>query len=246
MSDLAELSDAELARRAVAVMHDDPEHDRDESWAFVRALQRRGNQPVFQQAGAWCASPDAGLRRLGANVLGQLGAASGHPFASASTPILEGLLADPDESVVSSALVALGHLGVGDIATICALASSPSDLVRYKVAWCLGMRDDDPLALTTLLALTRDSDAEVRDWATFGVGTLFDADGPDIRQALVDRLDDSDAETRGEAMVGLARRGDTRADAAIAAAASDPSAGALVHDAAEIVAARRAQDDPAH
>jgi hypothetical protein len=44
-------------------------------------------------------------------------------------------------------------------------------------------------------------------------------------------------------MVGLAARGDTRADAAIAAALSDPDAGSLVQEAADIVARRGQPDD---
>jgi HEAT repeat protein len=138
--------------------------------------------------------------------------------------------------------VALGHLDTGDIERICALASSRSDRVRDSVAFCLGKRDE-ALALATLIALSRDVDPEVRDWATFGIGSLSDADRPEIRQALVDRLDDSDADPRAEAMVGLAARGDTRADAAIAAALSDPDAGSLVQEAADIVARRGQPDD---
>ena len=242
MADLTALSDAELCALAVAAMEADPEHDRDESWAIVSALRRRGSQAVFDQARAWCGARDAGLRRLGANVLGQLGPAGERPFASVSTPLLEGLLGDPDESVVSCALTALGHLGTGDTATICALASSPSDRVRYSVAWCLGRRHQ-PQALATLIALSRDLDAEVRDWATFGLGSLADADGPEIRQALVDRLDDDDAETRAEAMLGLVRRNDPRGDHAVAAALTQPDVRSQVQEAADLIAQRGRVDD---
>jgi HEAT repeat protein len=237
MEDADDLSDSDLMDRAVAVMQSDPEHDQDDSWAFVRALQRRASESVFQQARTWCGADDAGLRRLGANVLGQLGAAAEHPFAAVSTPVLEGLLGDPDESVVSCALTALGHLGTGETMTICALASSPSDRIRYNVAWCLGLRED-PEALATLIALSRDPDAEVRDWATFGVGSLSDADSPEIRQALVDRLDDDDAETRAEATLGLVKRGDGRGDAAVAAALSRPDVRPQVQEAADLIAQR--------
>jgi HEAT repeat protein len=240
MSDFEVLSDSELAAQAVAVMQTDPDHDRDESWAVVKALQRRGNQSVFEQARTWCGAPDAGLRRLGANVLGQLGAASLHPFADASTPLLESLLVDADESVVSCALVALGHLGTGDVARISSLASSQSDRVRYSVAWCLGLRDGAP-ALATLIALSRDTDPEVRDWATFAIAQQSEVDSPEVRQALVDRLDDTDAETRGEAMVGLAKRGDTRAEAAVAAAMTQTDVNPLVLEAADLIAERRRQ-----
>ncbi len=60
-----------------------------------------------------------------------------------------------------------------------------------------------------LIELSADSDFDVRNWATFGLGTLIDLDTPEIREALRQRLDEEDDELRGEAFVGLAKRGDT-------------------------------------
>jgi HEAT repeat protein len=242
MDDLASVSDADLLARAAAALADDPEPEDAEFWALVGAVRRRGSQTVFDQASAWCLAPDPALRRLGANILGQLGQPEGHPFAAVSTPLLERLLTDADDSVVSCALVALGHLDTGDNDHICRLASSDSNRVRHSVAWCLGRRDDAQ-ARATLIALSRDTDPDVRDWATFGFGSLSDVDSPEIRQALVDRLDDSDADTRAEAMVGLAARSDTRADAVVAAALSDPAAGSLVQEAADLIARRQRLGD---
>lgn len=245
MDDLALLSDVDLLARAAAALNVDPEPEDDDFWALVSVVRRRGSQTVFEQSSAWCLSSDSALRRLGANILGQLGGRNEKPFAAVSTPLLERLLTDAEDSVVSCALVALGHLKAGDMTRICALASSDSNRVRRDVAWCLGTRDHE-LARQTLIALTRDIDPDVRDWATFGLGSLSDADSPEIRQALVDRLDDGDADTRAEAMVGLAARGDTRADAVIAAALNDPTAGSLVHEAADLVARRERPDDEGH
>lgn len=246
MDDLSTVSDADLLARAAAALETDPEPEDADFWALVGAVRRRGSQTVFDQASTWCVSTVPARQRLGANILGQLGRANGTPFAAVSTPILERLLADADDSVVSCALVALGHLETGDTARICALAASRSDRVRHSVAWCLGRRDD-ARARATLIALSRDVDPDVRDWATFGLGSLSDADSPEIRQALVDRLNDSDADTRAEAMVGLATRGDPRADAAVAAALRDPASGSLVQEAADLIARRgRPDDDQGH
>jgi HEAT repeat protein len=73
-----------------------------------------------------------------------------------------------------------------------------------------------------LLALTDDVDEDVRDWATSGVGVLGDGDSPDIRDALVKRLSDSDEDVREEAMVGLAKRKDQRVLAVLLSALDQP------------------------
>jgi HEAT repeat protein len=55
--------------------------------------------------------------------------------------------------------------------------------------------------------LTQDTAPEVRDWATFALGTQIDLDTSEIRDALAARLNDPDEVTRAEAATGLSRRG---------------------------------------
>ena len=90
------------------------------------------------------------------------------------------------------------------------LRDHPDPRVRYAVVFGLSGIDDD-LAVDTLIELSADVDPHVRDWATFGLGTQIDRDDPAVRDALMARLEDPDKETRGEAIRGLATRGDTRA-----------------------------------
>ena len=87
-----------------------------------------------------------------------------------------------------------------------ALLGSPA--VEF-VEFADGPRDDDACR-ETLLLLSSDTDRDVRNWATFGLGSLSEADTPEIREALSNRLADDDEEVRGEAMLGLAIRGDVR------------------------------------
>ncbi len=77
---------------------------------------------------------------------------------------------------------------------------------------------DDLDAIAGLIELSCDLDDDTRDWATFGLGSQTSLDTPELRDALAARLTDTDPEIRGEAMIGLARRGDERAHPAIEAA----------------------------
>ncbi len=112
---------------------------------------------------------------------------------------------------LDSAISALGHIGNSRaVPLIAGFHSHPSEAIRFTVAFALGCFPNDPLSVRTLLKLMRDVDADVRDWATFGLGILGDQDSPEIREALSSRLTDDDLDTREEALVGLAKRHDPR------------------------------------
>ena len=111
---------------------------------------------------------------------------------------------------MESACVALGHFhDERTIEHLAKLKNHPSSKVRHGVAYALGGHETD-LAIFTLIDLTSDKDPNVRDWATFAIGSQTDRDTPEIRKALLQRLDDGDEDARGEAMVGLARRKNER------------------------------------
>src|ERR671929_2064357 len=143
----------DLARTSVDELYALARSSQDEEsyWAVVSELHTRVNDHTFRIADVLCDSLAVGERCLGADVLGQLGAAEGatpaeSPFASASGRVLLRLLEEEDEpAVLSSAAIGLGHLrderSIDRLAALVAHASP--DVRRAGVAGLVGY-DDDP------------------------------------------------------------------------------------------------------
>ena len=140
------------------------------------------------------------------------------------------LESETDPVPLSSVIAALGHLeNPSAIPQILPFSYHPDTDVRFDLAFALGCFADDERTVSTLIKLTTDKDSEVRDWATFGLGSLGDFDSPKIREALFNNLSDEDEDVREEAMVGLAKRKDLRSLPAVISAleAEQPSTSAL-------------------
>jgi HEAT repeat protein len=80
--------------------------------------------------------------------------------------------------------------------------------------------------------LSQDLDARVRDWSTFGLGTQLEVDTPEILAALLARVEDIDADTRAEALAGLAKRRDLRVVVPLRRALESGTVGSLEVEAA--------------
>lgn len=210
-------------------------------WDYVVALQFRSGEAVFQAASDWCASSDSSLRSLGADVLGQLGVWD-RPFREESLLILWPLLEDSSAAVLHSTVHALGHLDIaGDESRFLPLLGHESADVRCAIACAIGSVESD-LAVDMLIRLSEDSDTNVRDWATFGLGSQIEMDSEAIREALLRRVADPDNETRVEAFVGLARRRDKRVVAPLLVELSSDCVGTLAVEAAKEIADPRLLD----
>jgi HEAT repeat protein len=133
---------------------------------------------------------------------------SDQTFREESIAILTGLLDDLDLYVVYCAAVGLGHRSARSaVPQLLKYADHPDPLVRFGIVLGLSGHEDD-LAIDALIRLAIDEDRDVRNWAVFGLGSPIDTDTPKIREALRTALSDPDPEIRGEALVGLAKRGD--------------------------------------
>ena len=180
--------------------------DFEESLALVHY---RGGEEEFRLGELYAKSNDPLDRAVGADILGQLGWQE-RTYLQESLGILVSLLNDSDEFVIYCACCAIGHRGdAKSIAQLTRFAEHKNAQIRYGVVTSLsGLETIE--AIDTIITLSKDSDRDVRNWAMFGLGTQIEADTPEIRQALHIGVSDNDSEIRGEALVGLAVRKDSR------------------------------------
>ncbi len=165
---------------------------------------------VFESARRLRTSENAKERALFADILGQLGSPE-LPFREETVvALLDMLQHETQTDILYSIGVALGHLDdPRAIEPLVGLRNHPHEDVRFGVVLGL-LGHENPLAVNALIELSRDSDRDVKDWATFGLGEQIDLDTPEIRDALLARVTDEDPEVRGEALIGLAKRQDER------------------------------------
>lgn len=192
------------------------DEDDDAAWSAIRKLHHFGTKAVLDKAIDLTRFGTPARRGRGADILAQLGIQPGiasTAFIAERFDALMSLLRSEEEpAVLRSTIIALGHLGERDgILAILPFSKHANEDVRYAVAWVLpgGVRGEQAI-IDTLLLLMNDSDSDVRDWATFSLGTQSDDDSDTIRDGLYERIHDEDYDTRSEAAVGLAKRKDLR------------------------------------
>ncbi|MEA5574089.1 HEAT repeat domain-containing protein [Calothrix sp. UHCC 0171] len=193
--------------------------DEDIYWDLVYILQVRGGDEEFTAASNLCANGNTKDRTLGVNIIAQLGTTKGKFRSRDRGDILLELLShEKDASVLAAIGYAFGHLQ--DDRGILPLIKFKNHIdcdVRMGVVFGLSCQEDES-AIQVLIKLSGDVDADVRNWATFGLGSQIAVDTPEIRDALYERIiseigddeDDTIAEIRGEALLGLAIRKDER------------------------------------
>lgn len=211
--------DSESVWAALLALGED-ELDDDPAADLVHVLHQRGEPEVLGWGLAALTDPDPWHRRAAAWVLGELGYEEGRPFGDRVVPALAGAArAERDDETREFLVRALGRADdPAWVPELLSYADDPYPPVREAVAGAPIMSCGGDLsteAVAALIRLMRDVDADVRDWATFALGTQSNLDGDEIRDALAARLDDEGADTRFEAAMGLARRGDGRALASL-------------------------------
>jgi len=187
------------------------------AWNGLSLLQRRGSAGMLGELRVLARSANAHRRALAMHIAAQLHApaAAGRPATRAFAPeetaaMLVAGLSDPNPRVLQAAVFGLAHRPApAALPLLVRLTGHPDSRIRLALARVLGSYLE-PDATAALARLARDRDDDVRDWATFGIGALRDTDDDAIRSLLWANAHDLDRDVRGEAVVGLARRGDAR------------------------------------
>ena len=241
------MSAESLAEMFARTLSDD--YESETAWDAVSALRKLGDRRVFEQAAEWCNSQEPLKRARGANILAQLGRTVEHrsnSFPEESFAVISEMLMRETEALpLASAIHALGDIDdPRAVRLLIPYRSHPNENVRFAVAVSLGQFPNDPDVVPTLIELMDDADADVRDWATFGLGVQGDQDSPEIRNALAARLNDPFEDAREEAMAGLAKRRDQRVlSPLIASLESKPVRAVAVEAASEMLGLQNDEDE---
>jgi len=174
--------------------------DPEERAGIMRMLHARTDRAAFDAARTLARSGNAAERVIGLDVLGQVGYPAGRPYREDTLPVVLACCEDDRPEVLGAAITALGHLAdERGLPAVLAHAGHPSPDVRFAVA-LPSVAGDPPSAeaVGALIRLSRDPDPEIRDWATMGMSEPFDAHSTQHRDALAERLADTEGTSPGK------------------------------------------------
>jgi hypothetical protein len=187
--------------------------DYDQIWEALGRAADAGPSAMHMALGM-LGSDDSAMRAIGCDLVGVVNNGSNEPPRLAATALVELGERETDADVLRSIAGALCH-APDPIALplLVRLASHDDSDVRSNVAMALPAamgNQVDGADIAAMIGLTGDIDADVRNWATLGLGRQMDVDGSEIRQVLWARVGDDNPDVREEAICGLAWRRDRR------------------------------------
>lgn len=204
MNKLAEFSNEKIFTRLLK------NKTSENNWKYITELRKRKTKDIFDKAVELTKSEISKEKIIGINILAQFGYPRLH-LKEILSVFFRLLKTETDKNVISSLLYAIGHnnkkLTEKQIEIICSYKNHKSVNVRHSVVSSL-LTIEKNEAVNTLIKLSKDKHSDVRDWATFGLGTQIELDNKLIRDALWERINDKDEGTRFEAISGLAKRKD--------------------------------------
>ena len=203
-------------------------------WDNVGELRKRPNKEVYNRAFKLANSESEKDKIIGIYVLAQLG--FNPRFEQNKTVDLYFKLLENEKSpkVISAILSSISHnnenLNENQISKLIEYKTHNFADVRFELTLAISCLENEN-AIKTLIELSSDKDSDIRNWATFGIGRQLENDTEDIRNALWNRINDSNFETKSEAIVGLANRLDRRIKEVIISELKNGDYGTLVFEA---------------
>jgi hypothetical protein len=211
------------------------------TWEHISALRMEGTRSVLEKALAWCQDVDPFRRSIGVSILAQLGE-NGKNYPDETKAMIRLMIeTEQDQEVITSLISAVHFREIPEgAAWLISLAQHPSEDIRWRIAWGLPIPNvyDPELqrqSIDTLMQMLMDLDSQVRDWATFSLSAT-DEDSPQLREALLERMKDTDFNTRSEAAIGLAKRKEPRGIPLLIDCLKSDRVGELYLEAAELYA----------
>ncbi len=182
-------------------------------WDNISELRKRPNQDVFEKAYEFAKSKNDKQKIIGLDILQQLGFEPRYNKKQTVELLFELLEKNQPENVLKSIFHGIGHnndeLSNKQISKLIEFKDLENIDVKHALISAIS-GIENLKAINVLIDFTKDKASSIRNWATFGIGNLIDSDNTDIRNALWDRVNDNDFETKSEAIVGLANRKDKR------------------------------------
>ena len=208
---MADLSTAELFARATAEATNEA-GDPDMYWDLINTLHDRDAREVWALVEPLARDGDVRLQQLVPDVLRLLGREA-QPLARETLELFAQMLSrDPPAELLACIGNACADFHDGSVVTMLGPHAGHVDPAVREAVLHAVRRSGHPDAVAALINLSRDPLDDLREWATFALGSQLPlVDGVDVREALAARLTDGHEPTRDEAVIGLGLRGDARA-----------------------------------
>ena len=178
-------------------------------WNNISELRKRANEDVYDQAFKLAKSERDKKKIIGIDVLAQLGFDPRIGQQKTINLYFDLLENEQSDDVLFALFFGISHnnenLTEKQVSKLVEFKDSKNTDVRYSLVSALsGIAN--PKAIETLIELSEDKFSSIRNWATFGIGTLSEENNDRIINALWKRTKDKHQETKLEAIVGLANR----------------------------------------
>lgn len=178
-------------------------------WNNISELRKRANDEVYNQAYEFAKSQIDKKKIIGIDVLAQLGFDPRLRQKETIKLYFELLEEKQNDDVLFSLFFGISHnnekLTKNQVLKIIKFKNSKNNDIRCSLVSAIS-GVDNPKAIETLIELSEDNYSSIRNWATFGIGTLCEQNNDRILKALWNRVKDKHQETKLEAIVGLANR----------------------------------------